>query len=96
MKPVIHAIALACALAAGYGFAQSGAELAKAKGCLTCHDISTKKVGPSFKDLAAKYKDDKAAEANLVQKLKDGKGHMKASATDAELKSVVQYTLSVK
>ena len=41
-------------LAAGAAFAQSGADVVKAKGCLNCHAVDTKKMGPSFKDIAAK------------------------------------------
>ena len=72
--------------------AQSGADLAKSKNCMGCHDVATKKVGPAFKDVAAKKPD----EAVLIAKLKDGKGHMKIAASDAELKTLVQYVLSQK
>ena len=44
--------------AAGGGAASGtteGEALAKAKGCLACHGIDTKVIGPSFKDVAAKY-----------------------------------------
>ena len=61
-----------------------------------CHDFDKKKVGPAFKDVAAKYSGDKAAAANLVEKLKEGKSHPKATATDAELKAAVGHVLSVK
>lgn len=77
-------------------FAQSGADVLKAKGCLNCHEMDKKKVGPSLKDLAAKHKGNKSAPAMLVGKLKEGKGHPKAAATDAELKAAVDYVLSVK
>jgi cytochrome c551/c552 len=50
-------------------------------------------MGPSFKDIAAKHKGDEAA---LVAKLKDGKGHPKINASDAELKSAIGYVLSQK
>jgi cytochrome c len=75
---------------------QAGADLAKAKGCLNCHAVDQKKVGPATKDIAAKYKDNKDAEATLTAKLKDGKGHVKAAASDAELKTLVQWSLSGK
>ena len=52
-------------------------EMLKSKGCLACHDVDKKKMGPSLKDIAAKYKDDKAAEATLVAKLKEAKGAVK-------------------
>jgi len=96
MRTALVIVAAAGALAAGVGFAQSGADVLKAKGCLNCHEMDKKKVGPSFKDVAAKHKGDKGAATKLVQKLKEGKGHPKASATDAELKAAVGHVLSVK
>lgn len=46
--------------------------LAKKNNCLTCHAIDKKVIGPSFKEIAAKYKGDKSAEGRLVEKLKKG------------------------
>lgn len=96
VKAILLVIAAAGALAAGIGFAQSGADVVKAKGCMGCHDTDKKKIGPSFKDSAAKYKGDKGAEAALIAKLKDGKGHPKVAASDAELKAAVGHVLSTK
>jgi len=79
-------------LAMGTVQAQSGADVVKAKGCLNCHAVDTKKMGPSFKDIAAK-KPDAAA---LLAKLKDGKGHPKIAASDAELQAAIAYVLSTK
>jgi cytochrome c len=81
---------------AGAANAQAGADLAKSKGCLGCHAMDQKKAGPAIKDIAAKYKDNKDAEATLAAKLKDGKGHMKVAASDAELKTLVQWSLAGK
>ena len=84
-------------LLAGTAAAQSGADLAKSKNCMGCHELDKKKVGPAFKDVAAKYKDNKEAEAKLVSALEDGKGHpVKVAATDAELKTLVDYVLAQK
>jgi len=96
MKAMLVVFSAAGVLAAGAGFAQSGADVLKAKGCLNCHEMDKKKVGPAYKDVAAKYKDDKAAAGTLIAKLKDGKGHLKIDASDAELKAAVQYILSTK
>jgi cytochrome c len=96
MRVMLVVIAAAGVLAAGVGFAQSGADVLKAKGCLGCHDVDKKKVGPAFKDVAAKHKGDKGAEAALVAKLKEGKGHPKIAASDAELKAAVESVLSTK
>ena len=46
--------------------------LAKKNNCMTCHAIDRKMVGPTFKEIAAKYKDDKSAEGRLTEKLKKG------------------------
>jgi len=86
-------VAVASALATGVALAQSGAEVVKAKGCLTCHAVGEKKVGPSFKEIAAK---NQGKGADLVAKIKDGKGHPKAAASEAEIKAAVDYILSQK
>ena len=82
------------AVSAGAALAQSGADVAKSKGCMNCHAVAEKKMGPSFKDVSAKHKGDKGAEAAITAKLKEGKGHPKVSASDAELKAAVGYALS--
>jgi cytochrome c len=71
-------------------------DVLKAKGCLGCHDMDKKKVGPAYKDVAAKYKGNKDAEAMLVAKLKEGKAHPKVAASDAELKECIQAVLATK
>ena len=97
MKRVVLWVGIAGLLLAGGANAQSGAELAKSKNCMNCHDLEKKKVGPSFKDIAAKYKDNKDAEATIVGKLKDGKGHpVKVAASDGELKAMTAYALAGK
>ena len=92
MRVMQLVVMIAGTAAAGAVLAQSGADVVKAKGCLNCHAVDQKKAGPSFKDIAAK-KGDPAA---LVAKLKDGKGHPKVAASDAELKAAVGYVQSVK
>ena len=93
MKAILAILAAMGALAAGFGFAQSGADVVKAKGCMNCHEVDKKKVGPSFKDIAAKRK---GAETEIIAKLKDGKGHPKAAASDAEIKAAVKHVMSTK
>jgi cytochrome c len=48
-----------------YAFAES-------RGCLACHQLEVKVVGPSFKDIARKYEDDKTAESKLLDKVVNG------------------------
>ena len=56
----VAAAGLACA-----GAASAQEALAKSSGCMNCHDIATKKIGPSFKDIAAKFKGKADAESML-------------------------------
>jgi len=89
MKTISLLLALAAALLAGAANAQSGEQLLTSKGCLGCHGIDEKKMGPALKEAAAKYK---GAEAKLIAALKEGKGHpIKVDATDAELKAMIGY-----
>lgn len=96
MRAVLAVVAAAAALAAGPVQAQSGADVLKTKGCLNCHEADKKKVGPAYKDVAAKYKGDKKAQAQLVAKLKEGKAHPKVQASDAELNAAVKQVLATK
>ena len=96
METMLPVVTVAAMLAAGLSYAQSGVDVVKAKGCLTCHATDQKKIGPSYKDVAAKYRGDKGAEGKLVAKLKNGKDHPKIAASDAELKAAVGYVLSLK
>ena len=78
--------------------------LAQKSGCLACHSIDKKVLGPSYKDVAAKYKGDKTAEAKMVEKVKKGGsgvwGPMPMPANspqvkDADIKTVVAWILAM-
>jgi cytochrome c len=79
-------------------------ELAKKHNCLVCHQIDKKVVGPSYKDVAAKYASDKTAEAKLFDKVKKGGvgvwGQVpmppNAAVPDADIKALVKCILSLK
>lgn len=46
--------------------------LANSSNCLACHATDRKVVGPSFIDIAGRYKGDSAAPARLAARIKDG------------------------
>jgi cytochrome c len=93
MRTLLMALVAAGALAGS--MVQVQAQDATKK-CMGCHDMEKKKVGPSFKDVAAKYKGNKDAQAMLVAKIKDGKGHAKIAGSDDDLKAAVGAALSAK
>jgi len=51
---------------------EEGMNLAKQSGCLACHKIETKLVGPAWSDVSKRYKGDAGARARLVEKVKKG------------------------
>ena len=101
MKRAALALALAAAAAAP-AYAQE--ELAKKHNCFACHAVDKKLVGPSYKDVAAKYANDKGAEAKLFEKVKKGGQGVwgqvpmppNAQVPDADIKSLVKWVLSQK
>ncbi|MEW5756744.1 MAG: c-type cytochrome [Pseudomonadota bacterium] len=54
------------------GAAHADLELAKKSGCMACHAVDKKVVGPAWQDVAAKYKGDSSAKATIVSSLENG------------------------
>lgn len=94
MKQIVMVVTAVLGLAAA-GTAQSQEALAKSSGCLTCHATAAKKVGPSFKDTAAKYKGNAEAEATLLAKLSDDKKHPSTKAKAEDVKALVKWILAM-
>ncbi|MDH4215950.1 MAG: c-type cytochrome [Gallionella sp.] len=78
-------------------------EFAKKKNCAACHAIDKKVVGPSWKDIAKKYKGDASAKARLITKMQKGGsgvwGAMPMPPTpglsDAEASSLVDFIMGL-
>jgi len=98
------AISLALVALAFSGVAQAQEQLAQASGCMTCHAIDKKVIGPSYKEVAAKYRNDKGAEEGLFKKVKGGgKGVWgetpmppNAHVKDEDIHALVKWILSLK
>jgi len=93
-KTSLGCVAAIAAIAAFNACAQNPAELARTKRCTTCHSMDKQKTGPAFKQIAAKYKGKPDAASMLVAEIKAGTKHPQVKATDAELKTLVDYVLS--
>jgi cytochrome c len=93
MKVLAMSVAAAIALAAA-GTVSAQEELAKSSGCLNCHSVDAKKMGPAFKEVAAKYKGKADAEATLTAKISEAKGHPKTKAKDEDIPKLVKWVLS--
>lgn len=104
MKVLLAAMATAAVLMAGQAHANDAQALAQKSGCLACHSVDKKVLGPAYKDVAAKYKGDKTAEAKLIAKVKAGGsgvwGNIPMPANspqvkDEDIKTIVQWVLSL-
>lgn len=103
MKAFLIMVVTASALMMA-GQASANEALAKKSGCLACHGVDKKVLGPGFKDVAAKYKGDASAEGKLVTKVKAGGsgvwGPMPMPANspqvkDADIQTIVKWILSL-
>jgi len=102
MKPIFFAIAALATVFSVSTPVLADMALATAKNCMACHAVEKKLVGPSYKDIAAKY----AGQADAVDKLankvvKGGAGvwgpvPMPANAqiNDADAKKLVAWIMA--
>ena len=104
MKRILFAIA---SMAAGFAVttpALADLQLATAKNCMACHAIDKKLVGPSYKDVAAKYAGQKDAADKLAAKVIKGDSGVwgpvpmpaNAQVSPDEAKKLVAWILTQK
>ncbi|KND57162.1 Cytochrome c551/c552 [Candidatus Burkholderia verschuerenii] len=76
--------------------------IARSNACMGCHAVDRKLVGPSFQQIADKYKGDAQAPAKLAAKVKNGGSGVWGSIpmpshprmNDADIKTVVAWVLT--
>ena len=94
-------------LMAGSAMAADETALAQKSGCMACHQVAAKVVGPAYKDVAKKYAGDAKAVDNLTKKvIAGGKGVWgevpmppkggNAAIADADIKKIVAWVMSLK
>ena len=103
MKRALFALIAASTVAiAAPAFADQA--LATSKNCMACHAVDKKLVGPSYKDVAAKYAGQAGAADKLAQKIiKGGSGvwgpvpmPANAQVNEADAKKLAAWILTVK
>jgi cytochrome c len=108
MKTIaITLVAAGCLLAAGPAAAVTEAEamsIAQKNGCLACHQLDKKLVGPAWREVGKRYAGQADAEARLLVKVKKGGKDVwgpvpmppNATVKDADIKTLVQFVLTLK
>jgi cytochrome c len=103
MKAVLLGLGATAVLVSGSAMADL--KLAKKSGCMACHSIERKIVGPAWNDVSEKYKGDASAHAALVIKVKKGGkgawGHApmppySPRVSDENIDKLVTFVLSLK
>ena len=90
MKAIAIAVVLASGmLANGAAQADSGEDLAKSSGCLNCHAVDAKKVGPAYKDVAKKFKG--KPRADVVAAMRAASVHASVKVSDKDLNEIVEW-----
>ena len=93
---------MALLLPSGAAFADD--DFYKTKNCFACHRIDRTTLGPSFRNIAAKYVDDKGADVKLATKIREGGvgawGQVpmpaQAQVTEAEALTLARWILELK
>ena len=108
MKTTVAQSLVGAALFVGFASpALASMELAQQKSCMACHATDKKLVGPSYKEVAAKYAGQKDAVAQLSERIQKGsvpgKGNWGAIPMPAnaqvsadEAKQLADWVLTVK
>ena len=69
--------------------------LLKKEGCVNCHTVSTKKVGPSFKSVAKKYKGNADGEKKVIEQITTSEKHPHVKTTnEADIKALAHHILT--
>lgn len=103
MKLSLVALVAGALVAGGAAAATPPQDLLTKSGCMACHQLDKKVVGPAYKEVAKKYKGDAGAAAKLADKVKKGGSGVwgqvpmppNAAVKDDDLKAMVQYILTL-
>lgn len=89
--------------AVSYASAEDATALATKSGCMACHQLETKVVGPAYKDVAAKYKGQEGALDMLAAKVKAGGSGVwgpipmppNVNVSEEDIKTIVAWVLTL-
>src|SRR5262249_55805445 len=106
MKRFHISVLVSSLMLCGAGQPSSGEVVARANGCFDCHKMNELGIGPSFHDIARRYRENEGAKAALVEVVKKGgkgnwtavtKGvpmpHYSPRISDQEIEQLVDWVL---
>ncbi len=109
MKQKLAALAIPLLAAAAFTTAvpaHANEAIIKKARCVACHAVDQKRVGPAYKDVAAKYRGDAGAPAHLFEKVRAGGSGVWGNIpmtpngtdkiSDEDLKTAIQWILALE
>jgi cytochrome c len=101
---IAYCVFVAAALTCMSSTAMANEDLAEQKDCFSCHSTDVRSIGPSYKDVSARYAGRQDAVAALTKKVMQGgsgawgKKRMPANenVNEAEARELVEWVLSLK
>jgi cytochrome c len=104
LRITLRWIAVIGGLLGAAGPARADYDLVVKKNCLACHQLDKRKYGPNFKEVAAKYADQKKAADILAKKIRRGGTGVwgqdvmppQPQVSAAEARALATYVLSLK
>lgn len=104
-SPLLVLPLLAASLLTVASPARASEEIVKKARCVACHAVDQKRVGPPYKEVAAKYKGDAKAPAMLFEKVRHGGSgnwgtvpmlpHPADKISDDDLKAAIAWILAL-
>lgn len=103
MRPLVS-LSMAAGLMACAGSAWADTDMLRKYNCIACHTAERKLVGPSYRDIAAKYAGVSGAAEKLAKKIQAGGagvwGEMPMpphpQLSDADALTLAKYVLTIK
>lgn len=102
--PLLAAFAFSATTSTAH--AADGEAIVKKARCIACHTVDAKRVGPAYKEVAAKYRGDTGAPARLFDKVRAGGSgnwgqvpmlpHPADKIGDDDLKAAIGWVLSLE
>lgn len=81
-------------------------ELMSSGGCISCHRVDQKLIGPAFKEVAARYRADPQVAARLFTKVREGgegewgdmpmQPNSEEKISDADLRTLIEWLLKLQ
>lgn len=102
IKLILTSTALLSTLSMASVSAFANPQIAKANQCFACHSLDKKIIGPSYQDIAKRYKNDPGASIKIAERIRNGVVGVwgptpmpaKPGISDADMNALIKWMLA--